>query len=74
MAIEMMPLAVVPKPAAKRPLPTALVLLPIAELWMAVALLRKPTAMAKSLVAPDEIPMAMLPCPQFVNGGEPVQG
>src|SRR5262245_61442715 len=37
---------------------------PNAALLTPVAWPRKPTATAKSLVAEDEVPMAMLPCPQ----------
>src|SRR5262245_39460843 len=84
----MSPLALAAFPAATLPLPTAFAPLPKAEpncplatafgpnaaLLTAVAWTRKPTATAKSLVAEDEVPMAMLPCPQSMAWLPPAQG
>src|SRR5262245_261998 len=70
----MIPLAAAPLPAATLPAPTAFALAPNAALLAPLALPRKPTATAKLLVAPDEIPMAMLPCPQSVASLPPAQG
>jgi len=66
MATEIIPLAVAALPAATLPAPTAFALAPNAALLTPPALLSWPIATAKSLVAPDEIPMAMLPCPQSI--------
>jgi hypothetical protein len=74
MATEMIPLAVAALPAATLPFPTAFALAPNAALLTPPALLRKPMATAKSLLAPDEVPMEMLPCPQSVASLPPAQG